>query len=798
LKRAVLAVVAALLAALSACHHQSDATLLIVVTAAGSPPPVVKLDVTLSGDAVTPSMKSYSRDDNAPIVFPTTLAAVVPSSKAGTLNVEVRAEDAAGAVVASGNDDAIMLRAGEKKTITVQLDCGGDACIVDGGPGSDGGPTDNPRCGNGRVDPGETCDTAIRAGDPGACPPSCDDHVACTRDGRTGSDCTVTCTHTEITEAAIGDGCCPTGVGHGDDPDCSSSCGNGAVETGEICDQGIAHGAPGSCPNDADCTAAGPCFHAQLVSAGTCSAVCALTPIVAQVSGDGCCPAGASHAGDDDCPSACGDGVLDREAGETCDPGIAPPQTGACPVSCDDAKPCTTDYLTGSGCHTLCVHVNITKPLSGDGCCPKDPMTQTPLATQITDSDCGPVCGNGVVERGETCDPPSSCPTDAKDCPPTPSPCLRGELVGDPANCTAHCEVKKVTACNPNPDPDPTHAEHCCPDNCTPENDYYCGLVASACGNGLRETTNGELCDTAIGPQQARHCPASCGDGNMCTTDLLLGKGSCAAACYYLPITSFLPGDGCCPIVSGVNFTVDPDCPMVCGNGVVESPRESCDYAIPGSCPDTPGGCPPAMGCTRYVVQGSRTTCDATCVATPVTACVDDDGCCPAGCSPATDSDCRVVCGDGVVAAGETCDRGITAGMPGACPVTCNDGDACTVDLASGSTQTCTRVCAHQPITGCMSGDGCCPPGCAAAADDDCSPRCGDGKVGAGETCDPPSSCPRTCPDDGDRCTADQMTGDASTCDAACRHVPITACSGAAADACCPTGCTPANDADCM
>ena len=69
---------------------------------------------------------------------------------------------------------------------------------------------------------------------------------------------------------------------------------------------------------------------------------------------------------------------------------------------------------------------------------------------------------------------------------------------------------------------------------------------------------------------------------------------------------------------------------------------------------------------------------------------------------------------------GESCDRAITAGHPGACLRTCDDGNACTVDFASGSAEGCTRTCIHQPITGCIAGDGCCPPGCSGANDGDC------------------------------------------------------------------------------
>ena len=60
-----------------------------------------------------------------------------------------------------------------------------------------------------------------------------------------------------------------------------------------------------------------------------------------------------------------------------------------------------------------------------------------------------------------------------------------------------------------------------------------------------------------------------------------------------------------------------------------------------------------------------------------------------------------------------------------------------------------------------------------------------------------PTSCPTSCPDDGDRCTDERLIGDPARCTAACGHVPITACSGAISDGCCPTGCDPLSDSDC-
>jgi hypothetical protein len=176
---------------------------------------------------------------------------------------------------------------------------------------------------------------------------------------------------------------------------------------------------------------------------------------------------------------------------------------------------------------------------------------------------------------------------------------------------------------------------------------------------------------------------------------------------------------------------------------------------------------------------------------------VSGDGCCPTWCTIGTDTDCPAVCGDGVRSAGEACDRGITAGNAGACPATCDDGDACTQDWGTGAATACTRRCSHTPVTACRSGDGCCPAGCTAAADQDCAPACGDGKLGARETCDPRETCPVTCPDDGDPCTREKLSGSAAACNVVCEHVPVTACSGAA-DLCCPTGCTPRTDVDCL
>jgi hypothetical protein len=788
MRRANLLTVAAL-AALSlgagACHSSGDAVVVVVVTASGTPPPVSSLSVTITAPSGTSSTQAYTRSDGQPIAFPTTLAADLPANATGTVSIGVSALGATGATVAAAPARSALVSPGGRPTVYVQLDCGGPPCQAQGG-GADGGAdaSSSPRCGNGRIDPGEVCDTAIPPGDPGACPTTCDDGVTCTIDTAQGSGCQLSCKHVPITGLDPNDGCCPVAGTHETDPDCSPTCGNQTVDPGETCDIGIDPGLPGACPPPGECTSTDPCVLSQSLSAGTCQAICMHYPVTkaSLLGSDGCCPPGATSATDTDCAQSCGDGVV--ETNENCDVAIKPPAAGSCPTSCrhPDAGACQTAFLTGTGCTVACFQTAITTPISGDGCCP-------PGATRATDSDCLGSCGDGIVDPGESCDPsavgPGACPTS---CPPSPSACVQTTLTGSATACTAACVSKPIVACSP-------QSDGCCPSGCTAADDPDC---STTCGDG--KVQSDETCDVAIPAGGAGACPQSCNDGNSCTTDLLLSSGTCEATCLHLQVTAFIAGDGCCP--PGGDLNLDADCAALCGDGIVEPPVESCDKGIAGSCPVPPTSqtsttCPAADACTQVTVEGSPSTCTSRCVYTPITACVGGDRCCPAGCTSLTDSDCVPICGDGVVQVNEQCDRAITAGMPGACQRTCDDGDACTTDIASGSTQNCTRRCTHLAIVACLDDDGCCPTGCMPSNDSDCMPVCGDGHVGNGETCDPPSTCPTTCPDDGDPCTTEVLVGNPLTCNAACRHVPITTCSTAGADHCCPTGCTSATDSDC-
>ncbi|MBX3275917.1 MAG: hypothetical protein KF729_37015 [Sandaracinaceae bacterium] len=249
-------------------------------------------------------------------------------------------------------------------------------------------------CGDGRVNAVEACDTAIAEGEDGACPTSCDDPDPCVQSVLTGAACEVECDRSMITAFVAGDGCCPSGATIADDPDCGAVCGNGMLESGELCDTAIAAGSPGACPTACD---DGEQCTTDTLEGAACRAQCAHADITAPMNGDGCCPAGATPTNDDDCSASCGNGVLD--SGERCDTAIAAGAAGACPTSCPPSgDACMPARLANAGtCDAECRTSAITVPMDGDGCCPAG-------ANANTDADCMPVCGNGVLEMGEECD----------------------------------------------------------------------------------------------------------------------------------------------------------------------------------------------------------------------------------------------------------------------------------------------------------------------------------------------------------------------------------------------------------
>jgi hypothetical protein len=252
-------------------------------------------------------------------------------------------------------------------------------------------------CGDGKLDPDETCDAAIAAGEPGACPSQCENDDPCVRSVLTGLACQTRCLLVPIDSARDGDGCCQNGATGAEDSDCLR-CGNSIVEPGESCDP------PEDCPTLDSCVATAPCVAARLQgSARSCDARCILQAIDV-CSDDGCCPANCDATDDADCSSQCGDGEVDEDAGETCEPVADRLQ---CAANCDDGDPCTADIELGSAqnCSLQCLNTPIASANPGDDCCP-------PGTNAASDSDCAAMCGNGVPESGEECDGQATCASD--------------------------------------------------------------------------------------------------------------------------------------------------------------------------------------------------------------------------------------------------------------------------------------------------------------------------------------------------------------------------------------------------
>jgi hypothetical protein len=179
-------------------------------------------------------------------------------------------------------------------------------------------------------------------------------------------------------------------------------CGDGQVDGSEKCDTGILSGTPGACPTI--CGTTESCQLVQLTGSG-CELECHVLERSCQ-GGDGCCPAHCKPADDSDCSGQCGDGIVQTEKGETCEPKPRNAASPSCPraADCDDGDPCTADALSGSAenCNAVCKHTPLDTPQSGDGCCPSG-------ANANLDSDCKPRCGNGVREGDEACDGTTGC-----------------------------------------------------------------------------------------------------------------------------------------------------------------------------------------------------------------------------------------------------------------------------------------------------------------------------------------------------------------------------------------------------
>jgi fibro-slime domain-containing protein len=396
------------------------------------------------------------------------------------------------------------------------------------------------------------------------------------------------------------------------------------------------------------------------------------------------CDGNCSSSADSGLLGYCGDGVI--ESGEQCDDGNSVPGDG-CSGTCQiepgytcptQGKPCvlTVTLTCGDGKiegNEACDDGNT---VSGDGCsstCTVEsgytcPTPGQPCVLISTTDASGPVCGNGKVEAGETCDDGNTASGDGCSstcqietgyyCPQPGQPCQL-ECGDGVVETGEQCDLGAQNGV----------AGSGCTSTCTVVPGYACPLAghpcvktgqSSTCGNGVLDT--GEQCD--LGAQNGvagSGCSATCAItlGYYCdagTTCFQAPPNTCGNGVLDPPeqcdlgAQNGVAGSGCtavCTIVAGYSCTDAGTCALsqidLCGNGALD-PGELCDD----------GNTVPGDGCSGVCT-------------------IEPGWSCPTAGKPCV----RLwVCGNGIVDPGEQCDLGPLNGQ----------GDA---GSASGCTATC-------------------------------------------------------------------------------------------------------------
>ncbi|MBL9038517.1 MAG: DUF4215 domain-containing protein, partial [Archangium sp.] len=587
-------------------------------------------------------------------------------------------------------------------------------------------------CGNGTREAGEGCDDGNTTSGDG-CTAACLVEVS--------SSCNMTAPGLLDSASCVATARCDTT--HTPSPRCEllNTCGNGAREAGEGCDDGnlvAGDGCSAAClvENGTTCNAASPGLtNGPSCVSGVCDATNTPSP---RCEAANTCGNGAREAGEgcDDGNAVSGDGCSSTclvEAGGTCNvtaPGLvnsASCATGVCNSSgttpvCQAVNTCGNfareagegcddgNTTSGDGCSAAClVEVGVacatgTPGLTGASSCASgicDTSNVTPTCEAANS------CGNNVREAGEGCDDGNATSGDG---------------------CSATCLVEIGQTCATGT-PGLTGSASCASGVCN--GTVNTCQAANTCGNGALET--GEGCDdgnATSGDSCSATCKVESGGACVTTGPGALNQASCASG-----------------VCDTTNATPTCEAADTCGNAKLEA-GEGCDD----------GNTITGDGCSTACKVENGSTCNATapgllngpsCASGVCNALVSPNRCAPAD-----------TCGNGALEANEGCDDGNTTNGDG-CASTCKveTGRACNA-TAPGLTGAASCVANACDLT--------------AGAPGSCRASCGNGVLNVGEGCDDSNTTA------GDGCSATCLVETGSSCN--------TNASGATGGASCATG----------
>ena len=529
--------------------------------------------------------------------------------------------------------------------------CSEDACL--GGGGCQNLPLDGIECLDG--DPCTVIDQCVN----GVCtgqPVNCDDANPCTDDGcqETGG-----CVHTPNTLLCDDGDPCTLGD-HCVDSACegtSLSCDDGNPCTDDLCGlEGCLH-----VPNAAPCEDGSPCTLGDLCEGGACAPgagmdcddgdLCTTDSCdpdlgcLHQLNEDPCDDGDLCTTGDHCHLGACiSASVLVCDDGNTCTDDTCEPLTGcmfaANQAACDDGNPCTLgDHCAGGWCVADggidCDDLN---PCTDDACVPGQGCVNVPNAVPCDDGDActdGDVCTGGACAGPVVlvCDDGDDCTSDTCDaatgCVFAPiSPCCGNGLTEGPTEscddgnvapgdgCDGACQVENVQAFCTAPgvlvSTAPVGTMVLCddPGNSTCEEDMggLCPAGWHLCSHaqynhrntGWTQSIGAEA--RALGTIQCRN---GGGAGHFTIPDAGSGLSSLGQDevhnCYYGSSRPTCTSGYGCNEKQGQALCCKPS--AACGNGVVDSPDETCDDGNLSETDDC------LSNCTKRLPGGGGTNC---------------------------------------------------------------------------------------------------------------------------------------------------------------------------------------------